>query len=92
MCEVIEGTLVRRLLFPTQGGIPVWPLLGRVRGLTSQWLHRTLGLLGSAHGNGNFADVMHTKHSHGGMGVPDVTNSRTARARCRVEQSGGAGR
>ena len=41
MCEVIEGTLIRRLLFPIQGGIPVWPLLGRVRGLTSQWIHRT---------------------------------------------------
>ena len=60
MCEVIEGTLIRRLLFPTQGGIPVWPLLDRVRGLTSQWLHRTLGLRGSAHGNDNVADVMHT--------------------------------
>jgi hypothetical protein len=74
MCEVIEGTLIRRLLFPTQGGIPVWPLLDRVRGLTSQWLHRTLGLRGSAHGNDNVADAMHTKHIHGGLGVPDVIN------------------
>ena len=46
MCEVIEGTLIRRLLFPIQSGIPVWPLLDRVRGLISQWIHRTLGLGG----------------------------------------------
>ena len=52
----------------------MWPLLDRVRGLTSQWLHRTLGLRGSAHGNDNVADVMHTKHSYGGLGVPDVVN------------------
>ena len=74
MCEVIEGTLIRRLLFPTQGGILVWRLLDRVRGLTSQWLHRTLGLQGSAHGNDDVADVIHTKHSYGDMGVPDVIN------------------
>ena len=74
MCEVIEGTLIRRLLFPIQGGIPVWPLLDQVRGLISQWIHRTLGLRGSSHGNGNVSDVMHTKRTHGGLGVPDITN------------------
>ena len=74
MCEVIERTLIRRLLFPTQGGITVWPLLDRVRGLTSQWIHRTLGLRGSAHGNDNVSDVMHTNRIHGGMGVPDGIN------------------
>ena len=52
----------------------MWPLLDRVRGLTSQWLHRTLGLRGSAHGNDNVADAMHTKHQYGGLGVPDVVN------------------
>ena len=61
MCEVIEGTLIRRLLFPIQGGIPVWPLLDRVRGLVSQWIHRTLGLRGSPHGNDNVPGVMHSK-------------------------------
>ena len=74
MCEVIEGTLIRRLLFPIQGGIPVWPLLDRVRGIVSQWIHRTLGLRGSSHGNDNVSDVMHAKRTHGGLGVPDVTN------------------
>ena len=74
MCEVIEGTLIRRLLFPIQGGIPVWPLLDRVRGIVSQWIHRTLGLRGSSHGNGNVSDVMHAKRTHGGLGVPDATN------------------
>ena len=74
MCEVIEGTLIRRLLFPIQGGILVWPLLDRVRGLVSRWIHRTLGLRGSSQGNDNVSDVMHTKRTHGGMGVPDATN------------------
>ena len=74
MCEVIEGTLIRRLLFPIQGGIPVWPLLDRVRGTVSQWIHRTLGLRGSSHGNDNVSDVMHAKRTHGGLGVPDVIN------------------
>ena len=76
MFEVIEETLIRRLLFPTQGGIPVWPLLDNVRGLTSRWVHRTLGLWGSAYGNDNdnVSDVMHTKRAHGGLGVPDVIN------------------
>ena len=74
MFEVIEGTLIRRLLFPIQGDIQVWPLLDRVRGLVSQWIHRTLGLRGSSHGNDNVSGVMHTKRTHGGMGVPDATN------------------
>ena len=73
MCEVVEGTLIRRLLFPTQGGIPVWSLLDNVRGLISRWIHRTLGLLGSAYGNDNVSDAMHTKRAHGGLGVPDIT-------------------
>ena len=74
MCEVVEGTLIRRLLFPTQGGIPVWSFLDNVRGLISRWMHRTLGLLGSAYGNDNVSDAMHTKRTHGGLGVPDITN------------------
>ena len=46
-----------------------------MRELISQWLHRTLGLRGSAHGNGNVvSDVMHNKRTHGGMGVLDVIN------------------
>ena len=64
MCEVIEGALIRRLLFPTQGDIPVWSLLDNVRSLTSRWIHRTLGLRGSAYGNGNVSGVMHTRRSH----------------------------
>ena len=59
---------------PNPGGIPVWPLLDRVRGIVSQWIHRTLGLRGSSHGNGNVSDVMHAKRTHGGLGVPDATN------------------
>ena len=65
MCEVVEGTLIRRLLFPTQGGIPVWSFLGNVRGLISRWIHRTLGLLGSAYGNDDVSGTMHTKRAHG---------------------------
>ena len=36
MSEVLESTLIRRLRFPIQSGVPVWHLQDRVRGLTSQ--------------------------------------------------------
>ena len=72
MSEVLESTLIRRLLFPIQSGVPVWHLLDRVRGLTSQWIHRTLGFRGSATGNDNVADVMHTPRACGGLGIPDI--------------------
>ena len=75
MSEVLESTLIRRLLFPIQSGVPAWHLLGRVRGLTSQWIHRTLGFCGSATGNDNVAGARHTPRICGGLGIPGIMSN-----------------
>ena len=72
MSEVLGSTLIRRLLFPTQSDVPVWHLLDRVRGLISQWIHRTLGFRGSATDNDNVAGVIHTPRTCGGLDVPGI--------------------
>ena len=76
--EVLESTLIRRLLFPKRyaGVAHIRP---STRSHMSQWVHRTLGFRGSATGNDNVADGMHTPRTCGGLGMPGIVNIHARR-------------
>ena len=42
LSEVVGSTLIRCLLSPVQGGMPVWGVFGTVRGFTTQRMLQTL--------------------------------------------------
>ena len=71
LSEVIGNTLCRRLVFPVQGGVPIWDVFTEARCLAARWVQHSLGI--TARGSEwSTTDLVLTPTELGGLGVPDI--------------------